>query len=247
MLRNTVLLLFLSSFLFAREPGKPRFLIHTAPDIPVEGSVLTLTLLTDHDSPDEVKVLAPPFTGDILLNYMLKGPRVVDADGPRWTAIEFHFSLTGRGTVTFGSFTIITPRGRTETEPFEIVVRKPPDGGTGAAAGETARFRLSWENVPASLTVGENAVISLRVNGRKNETLPEPGLFVQPVPPGHIVETLPLSENEKSSGIALKLRVIPLQAGVLTIESRRLTTENAVFEVPVLRIPVGRAAGGTVP
>jgi len=230
------LLLLLPSFLRAQEYGKPRFLIQTAPDRPVEGSMLTLTLLVDHSNPDEVNVLAPPFTDGIILDFMLKGPRLVNADSERWTTIEFRFTLTGNGIITFEPFTIITPQGRIQTNPFDIFVQKPP------GSGETTLFRLSWENVPANLKIGDNAVITLRVNGWKNAfVLPESGLFLPPVPMGHIVESLPLSEKEKSSGIALKLRIIPLLTGVLTIANRRLTIENAMYEVPALRIPVSRA------
>jgi hypothetical protein len=229
----------LSAGLYAQQP---RVLIQIAPDRLVEGSTLTLTLLVAHDNPDEVNVMSPPFADSILLEYMLKGPRVLNADTDRWTAIEFRFILSSRGTVTFEPFTIMTPQGRLQTDPFSIIVQRPPVGGDGTGNAETALFRLSWENVPANLKIGENAVISLRVNGWKNvAALPASGLFLPPAPMGLIVESLPLSENEKTSGIALKLRVIPLQAGVLTIANRRLTIENAIYEVPVLRIPVSRA------
>jgi hypothetical protein len=235
-----VLLLFLSTVLYAQQP---RVLIQIAPDNPVEGATLTLTLFTDHGNPDEVNVLAPPFTDGILLDFMLKGPRAVNGDFERWTAIEFLFTLTGHGTVTFEPFTIITPRGRTQTETFSVIVQKEPGGGSGGADnGETTLFRLSWENVPANLKIGETAIIALRVNGWKNTVvLPASSLFLPPVPMGHIIESLPLSENEKSGGIAVKLRIIPLQAGVLTIANRRLTIGNAIYEAPSLRIPV-RAA-----
>jgi len=231
-----ILFLLLSTGLFAQQP---RVLIQTTPDRPVEGSSFTVTLLVAHGNPDEVNVMAPPFTDIIQLDYVQKGPRVIIADPQAWTAIEFRFTLGGRGTVIFEPFTVMTPQGRFQTDPFNIVVQKAPDGSGGA---ETAHFRLSWENVPASLKIGENAVVSLRVNGWKNAfTLPASGLFLPPVPMGHIVESLPLSENEKSTGIALKLRIIPLQTGVLTIINRRLTIENAVYEMPVLRIPVNLA------
>jgi len=233
----------LSTVLYAQEPGKPRVLIQTSPDRPVEGSILTLTLLVAHGNPDEVNVLAPPFTEGILLDYMLKGTRSVNEDAQRWTAIEFRFSLSGRGTVTFGPFTVFTPHGQTQTDPFNIIVQRPQGGTGGAGNVETTQFRLLWENVPANLKIGETAVISLRVNGWKNDSvLPESGLFLPPVPMGYIIESLPLSEKEKSTGIALKLRIIPLQTGVLTIANHRLTIKNAVYEVPVLRIPVSRAA-----
>jgi hypothetical protein len=227
----------LSTVLYAQQP---RVLVQAAPDNPVEGSTLTLTLFADHGNPDEVNVLAPPFTDGILLDFMLKGPRAVNGDFERWTAIEFRFTLTGHGTVTFEPFTIITPRGRTQTETFSVIVEKAPGGGAGN--GETTLFRLSWENVPANLKIGETSIIALRVNNWKNTVvLPASGLFLPPVPMGHIIESIPLSENEKSGGIAIKLRIIPLQNGVLTIANRRLTIGNAIYEVPALRIPV-RAA-----
>jgi hypothetical protein len=242
---KTVLIFLLSTVLYAQEP---RIIVQTAPDRPVEGSTLTLTLLVEYGNPDEVNVLAPPFTDSLFLDYMLKGPRLFNpaqtADLEQWTAIEFRFALTGHGTVTFEPFTIMTPRGQIQTRPFDIVVQKPPDtAGAGITGGETTRFRLSWEGVPAGLKIGENAVITLRVNDWKNVfVLPESGLFLPPVPPGHIIEPLPLSDKEKSGGIALKLRIIPLQTGLLTIVNRRLTIENAVYEVPVLRIPVSGQA-----
>jgi len=232
-LRNKILiiLLLISSFLGAQEP---RILIQTSPERPVEGSTMTLTLLVEHGEPDEVNVLAPPIPDGINLDFMLKGPRHVYADEDRWTAIEFRFIVTNSGTITFEPFTILTPRGRMQTEPFNIIAQKTP-----SKRNEIIFYRLSWENVPTNLKIGENAVVVLRVNNWKNTaSLPESGLFLQSVPMGHIVETLQLSENEKSSGIALKLRIIPLQTGVLTIANRRLTIEDAIYEVPVLRIPV---------
>jgi len=224
----------LSTVLYAQQP---RVLIQTTPDRPVEGSPLTLTLLVDHSNPDEVNVLAPPFSEDIILDYMLKGPRVNEGS-EKWTAIEFRFSHINHGTVTFDPFTVITPKGQSRTAAFVIDVQEP---SPNTAGGKTL-FRLSWENVPANLKIGENAIVSLRVNGWKDAfSLPSSGLFLPPVPMGHIVESLPISEKEKSLGIALKLRIIPLQTGMLTITNRRLTTDNAIYEMPVLRIQVSRA------
>ena len=204
--------------------------------------MLTLTLLVEHNEPDEVNVVAPRFADGISLEFILKGPRVVIPDADRWTAIEYCFTTTDGGTITFEPFSIITPIGQKKTAPFNIIVQKPGNSDNGNTVKETALFRMLWENVPANLKVGENAIITLRVNGWKNNSvLPESGSFLPPVPMGHIVESLPVSENEKTKGIALKLRIIPLQTGVLTMQYRRLTIENAIYEVPVLRIPVSQA------
>jgi hypothetical protein len=230
-----IFFLLLSTSLYAQQP---RVLIQVTPDRPVEGAPLTLTLLVDYSNPDDVNVLAPPFSEGILLDFMLKGPRAVNEGSEKWTAIEFRFSQISHGTVTFDPFTVITPKGQTRTAAFIIDVQEPSPN----TAGRTTLFRLSWENVPANLKIGESAIITLRVNNWKNTViLPESGLFLPPVPMGHIVELLPLSEKEKTSGITLKLHIIPLQTGVLTIANRRLTVENIIYEMPVLRIPVSRA------
>jgi hypothetical protein len=229
-----LILSLLSTVIYAQQP---RVRIQTTPDRPVEGSPLTLTLLVDYSNPDEVNVLVPRFTDDILLDFMLKGPRIIE-DSEKWTAIEFRFSQISHGTITFEPFTVITPKGQSRTAAFVIDVQKL----SADTAVQKTFFRLSWENVPANLKIGETSIITLRVNGWKNNfVLPESDLFLPPIPMGYIIESLPLSEKEKSEGIALKLRVIPLYIGVLTIANQRLTTENAIYEVPVLKIPVNRA------
>ncbi|MDR2923119.1 MAG: hypothetical protein LBU85_07245, partial [Treponema sp.] len=160
-LRNTGLFFLLMLLQAAAHAQEPRILIQTAPDRPVEGTALTLTLLAAHSNPDEVNVLAPPFTDGLFLDFMLKGPRMANlpdaADLSRWTAIEFRFALTGHGTVTFEPFTVITPHGQTQTYPFNIVVQRDPN----ANGNRTVYFRLSWENIPASLKIGETANIAL--------------------------------------------------------------------------------------
>jgi hypothetical protein len=230
-----VFFLFLATALHAQQP---RIQIQTSPDRLFEGSTFTLTVLVNHDNPDEVNVLAPSFPDSLLLEQMVKAPRLINDNTERWTAIEFRFTPTSPGTVSFEPFTVITPQGQTKTAPVNIVVYRAGAGGNT----EATLFRLSWEDAPASMKVGDTAIIALRVNGWKNTALlPASGQFLPPVPPGHIIESLPISEKEKSSGIALKMRVIPLQTGVLTITNRRLTIENAIYEVPTLRINVSKA------
>jgi hypothetical protein len=75
--------------------------------------------------------------------------------------------------------------------------------------------------------------------------LPPAELFLPPIPPGHILESVPLSIEEKSAGMVLKLRFIPLDGGPLVLERRRFSHNSTVFEIPALRIPVSRTAGIT--
>jgi len=231
-----IIFFLLATALYAQQP---RVLVQIAPDRLVEGTTFTLTLLVNHSDPDEVNVVAPPFPDSLLLEHLLKSPRLIN-NTERWTAIEFRFTPSGPGSISLEPFTVITPRGQAKTDPFNIVVQR------AQSAQGAVLYKLSWEDAPASLKVGETAIIALRVNGWKNNAvLPSSGQFLPPVPPGHIIESLPVPEKEKSSGIALKIRVIPLQTGVLTIANRRLTIENAIYEIPALRINVSKAAART--
>ena len=243
----------------AGRTARTRVLVRSSPDRPVAGSMWTLTLLIAHADPYEVDVRAPHFTGSLFLDQVIKAPRLLNpATGQmlsvnvpleqvppeqtkafeHWTVMEYRFLLNSPGTLSFDAFAVITPRGRTETAPFEINVSMPP--GTT----EIRRYRLVWEGMPSSLAIGENAVFKLRVDSPdvlKEVGIHEAGLFLPAVPPGHILEPLPLAFEEKSAGIALKLRLIPLAAIPFVLERRQVSHNNSVFEIPALRIPVTQA------
>ena len=254
----TMLMLLTTSMLFPSESGTgARILVHGLPDHPVAGSTWTLTLLIDHSEPNEVNVLAPHFADALFLEQVIKAPRLINpADGEtpavvqaampaamspesfeRWTVMEYRFALNSPGTVSFDAFTVITPRGQAMTAPFELNVQRPPNTAV------VQNYRFVWEGTPPALKTGENAVFSLRYSGGSHaSSLPKVGQFLPSVPPGYILESLPLSSGETSAGIALKLRLIPLEAAPFALARRQFSHGGAIFEVPALRIPVSRAA-----
>ena len=231
-----------------------RTLVRSLPDRPVAGSTWTLTLLIDHSEPNEVDILAPHFDEAIFLEQVLKTPRLITpgttTEAPtamqaatppeyleRWTAMEYRFVLSSPGTVSFDAFTVITPQGQTMTAPFELDIQRPPN------TTEVQSYRFVWEGTPSALRTGENAVFSLRYSGGNHaSSLPKAGQFLPAVPPGYILEPLPLSPGETSAGIALKLRLIPLEAKPFALARRQFSHNGAIFEVPALRIPISRAA-----
>jgi len=251
----------MATALFAQREAGPRILVRTSPDRPIAGSTWTLTLLIAHDEPGEVDVLAPHFTGSLLLEQVVKSPRflnsatgqfsinnpvntetennavsstmVLPALFERWTAMEYRFVLNNPGTISFDAFTVITPRGQIKTDPFVLSVRRPQD------TVESRSYQLAWEGIPSNLKVGEHAVFVLRINGWNTaDSAPETKLFLPPVPPGYILESLPLRPEEKLSGMAIKLRLIPLEVGAFVLEKRRFSHGGHNFEIPALRIPV---------
>ena len=246
-----IIFVLISAPLSAEDGEGPRVLIHYSPERPVAGSNWILSLLISHSEPNEVNILEPPFTAPLFLDHALKGPRMVnpavgqivtmpavtEEDGvERWTVMEYRFVLHGFEPINFNAFTVITPHGETKTIPFGLRVERPRN------MTDAPRPRLTWEEIPRSARTGESAVFSLRAGGWNQAALPEAGLFMPPVPPGHILESLPLSMEEKSEGIALKLRLIPLEAVPFVLVTRRFSQDGIVFEIPALQIPVAPAS-----
>jgi|GEM_PF-927541 len=239
-------------------------LIQHEPAVPVAGSEWTLILLVSHGRPNEVSVLDPSFSGDFTLQQVIKGPRfrTDDDDQPfssipepivagrrtwrvvefeRWTAIEYRFMMHNPGTVFFDSFTVVTPQGRERTTPFRIVVQRPSNTVTTTMR----RFQLNWTGTPADLRVGESAEFRLLARNWSG-SLPDAGRLMPQAPQGHILESLPLSGDEKNAGIVLKLRVLPANPVPFVLETYRVPYNGTEFVIPQLRIPVSRVEAGPV-
>jgi hypothetical protein len=116
----------------------------------------------------------------------------------------------------------------------------------GIAVAQNQSHQLVWEEVPSGLAIGENAVFHLRVRGwNPSMIMPQESLLLPPVLQGFILEKLPVSLEEKSEGMALRLRLIPLEVKPFSLERRTFTHDGFTFEVPRLQIPVRVAAKTT--
>jgi hypothetical protein len=198
-----------------------------------EGAVVgvpwIITVLVDHSAPDEVEVIAPVFPAFFYLDRYYKSPRLMD--GQVVTAIEYTFLPTRAGTVRLGSFTVITPEGSMETAPFALAVRDP------AAQARPLFPRLVW-SAPAEAVQGESTVLELGVSGLPAmpslQQLPAQRFFPE-VPQGSILAILPLTENEREGGAAIRLNLIALE-GDFILPAQIVRHENIVFEIPALYI-----------
>ena len=239
--------LFAAGFLYAQE--EPRVMLETSLEPPVVGSTWTLTVLVDHGTPSQVRVADPPFAEGLSLEQVLQGPRLVNLGSwlagaahatayERWTATEYRFVLNAPGVFVIEPFTVITPRGRAQTMPFTLEVQSPQ-----AAAGIRGR-NTEWAGLPGGLAVGDDAVFTLRLGAAESPgggAVPRPALFMPQVPPGHILESLPVGEADAAGGALLRLRLIPLEAGEFSLEPRSFSYGGSVFQIPALRVPVARS------
>jgi len=214
------------------DPG-PEVITSVNPEIPVTGRPMTISLIIDYPVPEEVNVLAPPFTDSLILDRVVKTPRVTETQV--LTVVEYRLIPVKGGRVVLDSFTVVCPAGITESESFILNIR---------GEGEEQIIltpRLVWEDAPRQMAVRDRVTLVLRVSGW-NSPRPAPEFFMPPVPQGVILALLPLSEQERAGGIAVKLTLIPLTPGNFRLNSRVVRDENVIFSIPAINIQITGSA-----
>jgi len=240
MMKKTIL--FCITFLFicaetgllAQNDSGSEVIVNFSPEIPFAGLPWTLSLLVDHSVPEEVNVFAPLFTGALFLDRVVKVRRIVEENAAPWTLVEYRFIPESAGRVTLEPFTVVSPAGTTRTSALAINVQRP------VGENETVRPRTFWDSLPSVIFKGEEALLILRVTGL--DSVPRPALppadfFMPAIPRDVILEAANLSQTD-DAGILVRLRIIPLEAGLFQLPARTLRYGNILFEIPPLRIQV---------
>jgi len=220
------------------------------------GDSFTLTLIIDYPIPDNVAVYAPQYDDFLSLDRLIIFPRLEEPRQPQTTLrsqmqaqpqeppqvqtiAEYRFITTRVGRFTLEAFTVISPTGTKNTHPvtLEIIARNVP-------VTQTVTQNLVWEgarivsgNAVLTAAAGDRVTLTLR-SGSWRSLQPPPEFFMPQVPMGVILTPLPVTGEERDSGVIIKLRLIPLAQGEIIFPARTLTHENVRFVIPLLRINV---------
>jgi len=211
----------------------PQIYTSLNPEIPLTGKPFTISLIVDYPDPEEVTIIAPPFGNSLTLDRISKTPKVTETQ--TLTLVEYRFTPIRSGRVVLESFTVVCPSGVSETGSFILNIRTEGDGPVVLSP------RLVWEGAPRQMSTGDRVTLILRASGW-NSRLPPPEFFMTTVPHGVILALLPLSEQERADGIAVKITLIALEAGYFRMETRTLRHENidihTIFNIPALNIQI---------
>jgi hypothetical protein len=207
----------------------PKVYASVDPATPVTGKPMTITLLIDYPVPEDVTVIAPSFVGFLTIDRIVKTPRVTETQV--FTVVEYRFIPAVSGRIVLESFTVVCPAGITESGSLAVNIRM--EGEEPALLTP----RLAWEGAPRQMAAGDRVTLVLRAGGW-NSRRPPPEFFMPSVPQGVILALSPLSEQERAGGIAVKLTLIPLNAGDFRLSARTVQHENVRFTIPALNIQI---------
>jgi hypothetical protein len=203
--------------------------IDISPEMPKVGRPVVITLLINYPVPDAVTVIAPSFPTPLVFDRLVKAPK--SSEGQVRTAVEYRFIPSSHGLFILDPFTVVVPFQTIKTQPLVLDVSLPNEERSVPIP------RITWEGVPSRMTAGDKSVFTLRVSGYGQRKLPD-DFFTPAVPRGAIIETSPMSTDEKTGAVSVRFSLIPMESGEFRLNARTLYFENIRFEVPGLRIRV---------
>jgi hypothetical protein len=207
--------------------------LESSPERPVLDGTWRVSILVDHPVPDEVTVIPPELPASLSFAQSRKEARFVRTSGEpgtRWTLVEFLFVPHRTGDIVLGPFEALVGGSR-------VLI---PGARTTVTTREGAQVeyhpRLVWDAPPSSIRIGEAAELTLRVLGgdplKPLRRLP----LRLAVPEDALLEELPLTGEESDQGLALRLRVIPLEGNRISLGPFPLPFETLTLEAPVISL-----------
>ncbi|GHV75361.1 hypothetical protein AGMMS49942_01820 [Spirochaetia bacterium] len=204
--------------------GESTVLVESSPARPVLDGAWRISIQVDHPVPEEVTVIPPELPPSLTFAQSRKEKR-----GGRWTLAEFLYVPHRTGEVTLGSFEVLTPVFSIRTEELRAYV-------TTAGGAPEYHPRLVWEALPAALSIGETAELSLRIrDGEPGRSL-RPGPFHATAPAEAILEELPLTDSDLDQGRVLRIRLTPLSGTLVTLGPFTLRFDTLRLESPAVSI-----------
>jgi hypothetical protein len=211
--------------------GEIAVTLESSPERPILGGSWRISILVDHPVPEEVTVIPPELPSSLTFAQSRKETRFVRTSaeqGTRWTLAEFLFVPHRTGEIVLEPFEALVGDSRALTPAARTTVI--------AREGEREEYhpRLVWDAPRAPLRIGEAAELSLRVLDRDPlKPLRRLPLSVT-VPVEALLEEIPLTEEELDQGLALRLRLIPLEGTRVSLGPFPLRFETLTLEAPVI-------------
>lgn len=218
-------------------------LVQTESNVLTVGSPWKLTLLVEYPEADRVAVTLPPLPSVLSLDRVRTGVRSIEATP--WTVVEYTFIPTGTGTVTLRPFEVQVPGKRGLTGPQTLSIQGP--NGPGPVFSP----RLFWTGLPEVPRVGFPMILELHLESSDPGASPGGAVtdLVVDLVEDALVESLPVTNEERERGLLYRIRCIPLKSGELSLPQAKLEWGGRVILSEAQRLVVAevssRQAAGT--
>jgi hypothetical protein len=232
-----LMIIFVSSIYSYSGPDEPLIVItKTEPDIPFVGLEWKLSFLVDYPEANNVFAEMPTFPPDVVrLDRIRKEPELIyggEDDGETWTRLEYFFVPLKPGQIIIPSIEIRTPEKSIFTSQMFFRVEAPY--GTYVYQPE-----LRWTSLSNSFSQGSPSELLLLMQNNDPQKKPEDFLpAVIDLPQDAILERLPLTLEDTMRNGILRLKIIPLKEGMLTINPIIVEYEGVSLTSPPLQMQV---------
>ncbi|QQO08949.1 SH3 domain-containing protein [Breznakiella homolactica] len=244
----TLLLLFFCIFPVqaVSGPDEPlQVIVQISPEAPKAGESLAVIFLVSHPVPSEVEIPLPALPAGVTLDRIRSESRIIpdrSSRGERWTVVEFICTPGIAGRISWGPFTVRVPGRETVTAPVELYVTGQENNGQRYSP------RLYWGELPRQIRAGERREFLLFLSGwDPSKPLSFPLPFRVTLPETALLEQLLPAVPDRNRGAVLRLAVIPLEEGELTIPPVYLDYSGTHLSAPplVFQVIAARQSGSS--
>ncbi len=227
-------------------PDEPlSVIINSEPVTPVVGSEWKVLLWVDHPRANEVLVRIPVFPEEyIRLDRVITEPRVMSSGnnaGETWTLVEFFFIPLKAGQLVLQPFEVRIPGKSTTTSQMVFRIGMPQ-------GIQVYHPELRWELVPESIPAGQTRELLLVMQNRDPRKPLGSSLHITLDIPGQaIMERVPLTSWDNLRGGVLRVKVTPLETGILSVSPIMVEYEGISLQSPALRIRITPGSGTRSP
>jgi hypothetical protein len=217
-----------------------KFLLEFSPDAVIQNEPFTFNIIVNHSAPDEVYIEPPDFHDAFRIERLRVETRFVfdsPREGNRWTVFEFLLTAVEAGAQRLDPFQITVFEETVMTNPISIQVREENPN----AKISFAWFGANGRSGVYPVRMGDSREFVLRVTNWEKTAYPAIQLRIE-APQNAIIEELPLSKNDRDTGIILRLQIIPLDENPVNINKQIVYYEKNPLEIPPLQISVLPAA-----
>lgn len=234
-----VMLMMISvSFLFSHSgPDEPLVVLtENDPFTPLVDQEWKIIFYVDHPEANNVSVKIPVLPNEyIRLDRVRTEPYLMPSaniSGETWTRVEIFFIPLKAGHLILQPFEIITPEKTASTSQMFFRI-ETVDGAY------STRPELYWDAPSASIHAGQAKELLLRVqNNKSQKPFGDSFPVAITIPEKAIIERIPLNAEDRRRNGILRLKIIPLEEGTLTINPVTVEYDALSLVSPSLRLRV---------